>query len=278
MKILKVMGFFVATLLSPVFLHEGLRYSVLSLFETCEPKESIFKQGEFEVSVTHFLAKKASAPSVIIMPPTGGTNYLDIRYATSLCSEGVSAHIINSWSIPEEGIDLNMHQRFYESGQKAIELVMDELGEDKFGILGTSIGGLHAVNAVSLHPRIQSGMLVTWGGPHYRVISRSTQQAMVDLKAARFKEFGYKEDSAYEADLSKAISYDPFVLPKDFKGKKLGMVLATDDQVVPTELQKELIELWKPSQLIEVNGAHKAAIIKTFVFHSREVVSFFKSL
>ena len=108
-----------------------LQAIILSLFVIgCSglPPQSEMKIGsaEFQVDVTYYQALAPAKKSIIIMPPTGGTNYVDRSYAETFQKKGFDVYILNHWTGDDEvNIDLAIHQRFYTRSQKAIAATID---------------------------------------------------------------------------------------------------------------------------------------------------------
>ncbi|HXH31291.1 MAG TPA: acyl-CoA thioester hydrolase/BAAT C-terminal domain-containing protein [Bacteriovoracaceae bacterium] len=212
---------------------------------------------------------------VIIVPPTGGTNVLDRSYARSLCAAGLSAHILSNWSGDDEfNLELEIHTRFYARANRAIRVVVNSFPPGDFiGILGTSVGGIHAAIAASQLPRISTAFIITGGAHVPGIIAYSTQQAMRNAWEHRQKKYGFKNKQEYVTALEKVIELEPGDLSNS--GKKLGLVIGEQDHVVPTANQERLRSLWKPQKLIVYNFDHLPTIVLTWLFNSREVVSFF---
>jgi predicted alpha/beta hydrolase len=55
----------------------------------------IFLREGFEVKTLNYFPSGKSDKAVIIVPPTGGTNFLNRRYATALCKKGFAVYIMS---------------------------------------------------------------------------------------------------------------------------------------------------------------------------------------
>lgn len=256
-----------------------LGYSLTSfsaLGNNCKIQEQILGTS-FQVKITQYLNDSATN-TILIIPPTGGSNFLDKSYGKTFCENGMNAIILNNWTDDNEyNLDLEIHQRFYGRAQKAIEIVLNSVQTAEVGILGTSVGAIHASVATSLFDRIQKAFLITGGAPIAEVIAKSEQNAMEDAKRKRFEIHQFKNEDDYAKALDKVIFYDPFKLEQKFKGKKLGMIVGLKDTVVPYKNQKALQDLWQPQTLIEYNNNHLLSILGAWLFRKSDIVHFFKS-
>ncbi|MGE3610152.1 MAG: hypothetical protein AB7I27_11235 [Bacteriovoracaceae bacterium] len=234
---------------------------------------------DFKVNISKFQNTHTTADiTILIIPPTGGTNFLDMSYAKAFSENGMDAIVINRWSEDDEyNLELEIHQRFYSRAQKAIETVLSHITTPQIGILGTSVGAIHASVATSLFTKIQKSFLITGGAPIAEIIAHSEQSLMLEAKEKRFKIHQFKNVKEYIVALDKVISYDPIKLTPNFKGKKLGMSIGLKDTVVPYSNQLQLQKLWNPDMVIEFNNNHFISIVKTWFLKRNDIIKFFKS-
>ncbi len=223
--------------------------------------------------------KEKSLGTIIIMPPTGGANFLDQRYASSLCRAGFQAIIITGWlGMDEESLELSVHQRLLQRGQNAITEVVNTLTEAPFvGILGTSVGALHGMTALGSKDQIAAGFFIAGGVPFSRVIGESTQKELATYRKMRMDKLGYKDLYSYSKALSQAIhpELEPLTYQQSLLKKPMGFILAQDDHTVPTYLQLKAVESFNPQPFIEIDAGHMWAIIKAWWFYEETIVDFF---
>ncbi len=242
----------------------------------CEPESTQFGSAEFQVQISRY-GGQSSQKSLIIVPPTGRTNYIDKSYAEEFCSAGYDVYILDSWTGDvETTIELEIHQRFYGKAQTAITLVLDQIKSSYTGLLGTSVGGLHASIAASYQDRLQAVFVITTGIPIAEVVVNSDQEAMVKLKKERQKRYGFSTTQENILALGKAFTWEPQQLSEKYKEKDLGMSIALNDGTVPTENQIKLQDYWKPKKVITFSSNHFWGIIKTWLFSRDEVLEFFE--
>ncbi len=214
---------------------------------------------------------------VIIMPPTGGMNFIDRSYARQFCHDGMNAYILETWTGDDEYfIGYTIHNRLYERAQRAIQLVLDSIpANEPVGILGTSVGGLFAAQSIGSKPRLETGFSIVGGAHIAEIIVRSSQNAMERAKEVRRKEFHFKSDDEYLKELDPYITIDPLYM-EGHKGKTLGMVYSPLDTVVPAKNQKLLMDIWRPEKIITINHNHMWSIVESWLLHQKEISNFFK--
>lgn len=244
----------------------------------CTPTELRLQNSEnFAVNISRY--GPTSQKNLLIIPPTGGANFIDRSYAKNFCVAGYQVFVLKSWDQQTEtgNFDLALHQRFYERSEKAIDLTLNEIKAGSIGLLGTSVGALHSAVAASTKNRINAVFIITGGAPLSSIIVNSDQDAMVNLGLKRKQAFGFKNKNEYLLALAPQIKLEPMKLGDGFKSKKLGMVVALNDTTVPSEAQIELQNYWKPTLVIELANGHFWAIINTWLYHSDEILEFFES-
>ncbi|MEQ1721724.1 MAG: hypothetical protein ABL930_01020 [Pseudobdellovibrio sp.] len=244
---------------------------------SCKTEDAAFNSGDLQVNITTYKKETKSFKSLIVLPPTGGTNIIDKSYAKKFCAQNYDVYVVNGWSDDKETkSDLTIHQHFYSRAQKAISLTLDNIHTPFIGLLGTSIGALHASVAANTQTKIDSVFIIVGGAPIAEVIVSSNQDAMVNLKAERKKRFGFKSDNENIAAISKVFSLEPMNQGELYKTKDIGMSVATEDSVVKAENQNKLKNFFKPQAVFNLSNDHFWGIINTWLFHDSEVIGFFE--
>ncbi len=242
-----------------------------------ELTELSLADADFHVDITRYGASTPSDKALIILPPTGGVNLIDRSYARQFAKVGYDVFLLNSWTKPsEQPIDLELHQRFYSRAQQALSIALKQIPSHFIGLLGTSVGALHASVAASTQPRIDAVFVIVGGTPISEVIVTSDQKAMQDLKAKRKIKYGFKNDEENIIAIDHAFQLEPTRLAQIFKNKDLGMVMALDDSTVPTKTQNQLRNLWQPKVVINHSSSHFWGIIKAWWFNAEEIQNFFE--
>lgn len=246
-------------------------------FAACSGETVFFKDPDFSVETLNY--QPASPKSyVLIIPPTGGTNVIDRSYARNLCKEGIQTYVLSHWTQDDEyKLELSIHTRFYARAYRAIGLVMKNLPKGKeIGLIGTSVGGLHAAIAASRYPDVTRAFIITGGAHIPSIIANSNQEAMKTAWEKRRTLFNFQSKSQYIEALEKVIELEPLNRLAISTPKKFGMVISSEDKTVPTINQERLKALWKPEKILYDNSDHFWTIVKTWLFHADEIYDFFK--
>lgn len=252
--------------------------STIEFGPDCKDHKVQLGTADFQVNASFFTTGQDTMKSIMIIPPTGGTNALDRSYARQFCRAGYQVAILNGWTNDQETqSDLEIHQHFYSGAQKAVQIILTEIKSPYVGLLGTSVGALHAAISANSIARFNAVFLIAGGASIAEVIVNSDQQAMVDLKSARKNRYNFKNDSENIKAIGSAFNLEPMKLGTLYSKKDIGMVIAKQDHTVPTETQINLKDFFKPMKLVLLNNDHFWAIVKTWLFHSGEILDFFDS-
>lgn len=242
----------------------------------CVQKKSKISSPQIEVDVLEYGNRNASK-TLLIIPPTGRTNYIDKKYAEQFCQADYDVFILDRWSNDiETTIDLEIHEHFYGQAQKAVSAAIENVKSPFIGILGTSVGGLHASVAASVQDKVNAVFVITAGISIAEVIVTSDQDAMIGLKRDRVARFGFKNEQENIKAIQNVFSLEPEKLPKKFESKDLGISVAMKDKTVPTATQLKLKEFWKPKKILAYSSSHFWGIVKTWLLDSDQVLEFFE--
>lgn len=217
--------------------------------------------------------------AVILMPPTGGENILDQKWANQLCSRGIRVVMVESFeTTPEVGLDLGMYDKQALRSLVAIRQTaefLNQSGSNSIGILGTSLGALQASFATVIDSRINTAVFIAGGMGLAQIVARSAEPEQARLREMRMK--AWKLDQAgYDAAVAKAIHVDvlPFVEPTLKTRKKVLSVVALNDSYVPTETQMRLYNAFGKQGVITFDREHVNSIARTSIFDSLTIVNF----
>ena len=217
--------------------------------------------------------------SVVIVPPIYGDTSIDLWNGERFCQSGLQTALIQKWEFYEDsGFDFQVHDRGTLRGVTAIRHVVEYLAESKpgpIGILGTSLGALISSIALSVEPRLTTGVLIVGGGSVAEILSKSQIKNALDLKKRRIQEYKIKSDDEYQERLVDAISLDTLDFAENAEAKKLWMFIATRDTIVPVDTQIKLWEAWKKPQRTEGYLNHVGMVVYTFAFWSYSIRDFF---
>lgn len=242
----------------------------------CLSRDIELEKTGFQVQVSKFQTENENQKSILIVPPTGGTNFMDRSYAKFFCENGYDVFILNHWTDDDEySLDLQIHERFYSRAQQAVELTLSYINSRFIGVLGTSVGAIHAVNAIQSFSKIDAAFLIVGGGPIPEVIANSDQEVLVQARQRRFELYSFKNINEYIQILRKNLTFNSFKKSAN-PHLQVGMVIADADTTMPTKNQIELQSVLAPKKILHVDGNHLFAILKTWLCYKTEIVHFFE--
>ncbi len=215
--------------------------------------------------------------TVFILPPTGGSNTLDRRYAEKICTRGWTALAFEKWTGDEDhDEDFARHRRHFERVRRAFDLVSKSYPQP-YRMLGASLGGLYSLSLINRVATIDKAALIVTGAPFSAVITESSQSELVDVKKKRIEKLGIKDLDEYQAHVKEALrEWDSIetIQASATANKSILQVLALKDTLVPTHLQKDLIGYLKTQKVFTLNASHFWAIVGAYWYHSNEIADF----
>jgi hypothetical protein len=254
----------------------------LGILGSLQARDCFFEKKHFQeenfFTLARFYPVEDSTRTIIILPPTGGTNILDRSYARQLCAHGFNVYILDKYTgFDEYNLDLDIHRRYYGRTQRAIDsIVKDVPDHHTLSIMGTSVGAIHAAISAGRIERIRNALIITGGADVAGLIVDSDQEIMRVAREKRNKMFGFKTRDDYYNELKKHIELDPLNYETNFLRKKISMVIADKDTTVPHIYQRLLRKISQPAHILEMNDNHFWAIVKTWLFHQDFVVKSFQ--
>lgn len=245
-------------------------------------EKSIQEADGFFVEYEEYRSKKSSENNtegkrgVVILPATGGSNFLDRQYAKSLSSRGAIVKIITSYSGDDErSYDLQVHERIHRKALRALDAVLKTYdSSQKVSLFGTSLGGLYASLATISTPLFERVLVIGAGVPIPDIIVESDLDSMQELRDIRFKLFGFESDDEYIRALRENYSIDPLLSEQKIASIPQAMVILRKDKTVPADSQYRLRKLWGPEWELELDRGHFWGIISVWLFHSDKVEDF----
>ncbi len=285
MKTISLSIFCVFFIFALLFIVRG-RKLFLDPVMQCQLVEKSYKsenKKNFEISTTHYSLRKKDGKSkraILLLPPTGGRNIIDEGYAYMFCKQGFDVVILEDWTgdrgVEDYVLDFGIHQRYMTRTQEAIELVLRNMDYDDIGVLGTSAGAINfsvSLQNEFVQSKVKSFFNIVGGMPLCHVIATAGEKGLEKVRAGRFKEFNFKNMAEYTNKICSVLSWDvPETIPDDIK---FGMFLAKKDDTVPYALQKKQEANWRPRVKKELNSNHIRTVIKSYLFHRKEILNFF---
>jgi hypothetical protein len=220
-----------------------------------------------------------SLRTVLILPPTGGVNKIDIAYATALCFLNFRVVLIEGWDYDDvKSLDPDMHDQSARRALTAVRHVIETLHISRphqLGILGTSVGAIEAALVLGVDPRVSAGALIVGGGNMVDILATSDQAQLAQLRSARMAASGIKTIDGYREALRPHIKIDPIDYAPGATGKKIWQLIATKDLTVPTADQLALQKAFGSQPATIFDGDHFHAIIGAYMKHQKDIYDFF---
>jgi dienelactone hydrolase len=225
------------------------------------------------------LHERKDLGSVIIVPPIYGDTPLDRWSARRFCKSGLQTALIRQWEFyADPGLDWESHDRGTLRAVTAIRHVLEVLVSRKpgpIGVLGTSLGAITASLALSIEPRLTTGVLIVGGAPVSEVLANSRITDAVKLKKYRMNLDHLSSDEEYQHRLSDFIHFDPVAYAEKAEPKNIWMFVAKADKIVPTANQWKLWEAWNNPKLTQARLGHIGMMIYSYTFWDCAIRDFF---
>ena len=237
----------------------------------------IYPSLDIELLRARPLPEKADAPTVIILPPTGGGTLLDDRLLKVFCEAGIRTLLLKHWSGDlEQDLDPATHDRGSLRGVAAVRQTLSFFDIKKAGIYGTSLGGIIASIAAGVDHRIASMITTVAGGNVLATLTESDQEILVRLREERMKKYHLNTQEEYRDFLSRAITINASEWTRPELSAKSWLVIATRDTTVPTDVQLELWENWGRPRRTNIQSNHLGAVIWAETMYATDFAKHFK--
>ncbi|MBK7998842.1 MAG: alpha/beta hydrolase [Verrucomicrobia bacterium] len=219
------------------------------------------------ITVELFQVRSAEkSPVVMVLPMSGGGYGVERHFASYFAGRGYSAAIVHRDKIPKdqqmiENLDPMIHRMILDH-KRVIDWIETQSGLDgsRVGVFGISMGGIKGAMLAPLENRIRGAILGLAGGDIPHILAHSTEPGLVKKRQEFLKERNLSPDQA-EAELRKIIKRDPLVYAPYVDPKKVMLIIARSDDVVPTAKGLELKERMGNPETIMLPGGHYTAVL-----------------
>ncbi len=208
-------------------------------------------------------------PGVIVLHILGGDFDLARLFARTLASRGVAALFLKmpyygprqQPEVPVRMISLDPHQTVRGMTQAVLDIrraaawlaTQDDVDSGQLGIMGISLGGITAALAAGNEPRFSKVCLILAGGDMGEVAWKSTELAPLRKK---WTEAGGTRETL--CDVLKVV--DPITYARPIEGRKVLMLNARQDEVIPRACTEALWRSLGEPQIIWWNAGHYSAV------------------
>lgn len=227
-----------------------------------------------------FQSSSTKLKTVLLMPPTGGENFLDWAYANHLCFRGMRVVLVSGWDFQDESsLDPIMHDRGAVRAISAMRHAVDYIKPERpgqLGVLGTSVGAISAALGMALDERITAGFFIVGGGGIVDIIAESTEETLTKLRKSRMESHRFTSPTQYRDLLANSLQIDPLDYAPRLQNRPTSYVIAKQDLTVPTRTQVALLKASGSNEVLYLNGNHLDVIIATAKKEKSRVTEFFK--
>ncbi len=208
-------------------------------------------------------------PGVIVLHILGGDFDLARLFARALAGRGINALFLKmpyygereQPGDPTRMISMDPHQTVKGMTQAVLDIrraaawlaARDEVADDQIGIMGVSLGGITAGLACSIEPRFNKAALLLAGGDMGQVAWTSTE--MTELRE-KWTSAGRTKEELFEI----LRQVDPVTYARPVEGRKILMLNASHDEVVPPECTKSLWRAFGEPEIIWWDAGHYTAV------------------
>lgn len=236
-----------------------------------------FKSLDINLVRARPLPEAPDAPTVVILPPTGGGTVLDSRLMNVFCENGIRTLLIRGWSGDlEQDLDPSTHDRGSLRGIAAIRQTLTFFGVKRAGVYGTSLGGIIASNAAGVDSRIDALITTVAGGNVLETLSGSDQEILARLRKERMEKYHLKTREEYRDFLARTITLNASDWTRPEISSRMWMVVATEDTTVPTRVQEELWENWGRPKRTDIASGHIGTVVWAETLYAHDFARFFK--
>jgi hypothetical protein len=228
----------------------------------------------------------------IIVPPTGGENFLDRHLSSELCKAGITAFTLNYVSAyPVVTLDLSVHDLATEEFLAQLEKTLRYFPNPTV-IVGSSLGGLLSSIAygmasqagftngfpLSFQPTqtialLRGASLTVSGGELAGVLADSQVDGVVAQRKLRMTHDGLNRNQ-YEEELNKEIRLDTLALANPKAAKSVQFFEGLLDEDVPTQYQNNLWSAWGKPNRESFPLGHKETIFLVYELRSCAIRDF----
>ncbi len=208
-------------------------------------------------------------PGVIVLHILGGDFDLARMFCRALAGRGINALFLKMPYYGERRqpgddtrmISLDPYQTVKGMTQAVLDIrraaawlaAREEVADDQIGIMGISLGGITASLACSIEPRFHKACFLLAGGDMGQVAWTSTE--MSELREKWTAE-GHTKQELF--DILRPV--DPVTYARPAAGRKILMLNASHDEVVPPACTKSLWRAFGEPEIVWWDAGHYSAV------------------
>lgn len=274
-----------------VAIHETL--TELSQFSNQQPEQQSRAWSATQTYLNVYAPGKAiTQMQAIVVPPTGGENFLDRNLSSQLCKAGILAFTLNYTSAyPVVTLDLSVHDLGTEEFLAQLEKTLRYSPHPTI-LVGSSLGGLLSSIAYGIASQngftngyplafqptkmielLRGASLTVSGGSIAGVLADSQVEGVKAQRELRMTHDGLTRDQ-YEEELGKTIRLDTLALASSKFSKNVLFFEGLLDDMVPTQYQNNLWDAWGQPTREYVPMGHKETIFLIYELRTGAIRDF----
>jgi dienelactone hydrolase len=208
-------------------------------------------------------------PAVIVLHILGGDFPLSRLFSNTLAQHGVHALFVKmpyygprrDPASPRRMVSLNPHETVEGMTQAVLDIrratawlaSRPEIDASRLGVFGISLGGITAALALEAEPRLTRGCLLLAGGG---VASAGWDAAQARRVREQWLAQGHTKDEFVEI----LAAVDPVTYAASARGKRILMLNASDDEVIPRASTEALARALGDVEVRWLAGGHYSVI------------------
>jgi dipeptidyl aminopeptidase/acylaminoacyl peptidase len=223
--------------------------------------------GEHEVVIDYYhVAGDKKRPIILVLPILGGGNDVAKYFASYFAGHGLAAAIVHRGAKDKDANSLDELNRTFRrivlDHRRAIDWIESrpELDHDRVGVFGVSAGGIKGALVTALDQRVKAAVLCLAGGDLPYILVHSTERGIRKRRDKVLQEQHISADELYAA-LKAEFQYDPLNFAQYIDARKVLLILASFDEVVPIKTGELLRKAIGKPKTIYLPTGHYGAVL-----------------
>ncbi len=237
-------------------------------------------RGAGPIVVDYFKNKTPGKKAVIlVLPILGGKNVHANRFARLFAENGYSSIVVHRQKDFRSWFNFDTIDEMTRNMVVDIRKVLDwvetrpELSAEKIGIVGISLGGMGAIFSSAVDPRIRAAVIMLTGGDFPYILTHSNEKRIRE-KRIPYMEKEKLSKEMFHARMKESIRLDPIAVATFVDARKVLLMLALFDRVVPFKTGKALQQkMGGPETIYLFSGHYTASLF--FSYAKRVSLNFF---